>query len=140
MSTRASGMKRMNWPTFSRGPQIVAFVLACGVMGAMLFSPTQQLLVQKQRLAEMSAEKAKVEATNETLEARIGRLKDPDFIEQQAREQAGLVRPGETLYVTMQPSETQQNRKKAQKRAAKKAAAVEPEPGLVESFVQFMGF
>lgn len=132
-------MKRVNWPAFSRGPQIVAFALACAVMASMLFGPTQQLLEQKQRLAEMAAEKEKVEATNETLVARIDRLKDPDFIEQQAREQAGLVRPGETLYVTMQPSKNQQKRKDAKKQA-RTAVAPEPEPGLIESFVIFLGF
>lgn len=108
-------------------------------MGSMLWGPTQQLLIQKQRLAEMSNEKIRVESTNEQLESRIDRLKDPDFVEQQAREQAGLVRPGETLYITMQPTDSQKKRRQAQRRAARKVAPPEPEPGLIESFIGFLG-
>ncbi|MGI8775733.1 MAG: FtsB family cell division protein [Actinomycetota bacterium] len=132
-------MKRLSWPEFGRGPQVVAILLACGLMGSMLWGPTQQLLIQKQRLAEMSNEKSRVESTNEKLESRIERLKDPDFVEQQAREQAGLVRPGETLYITMQPTDTQKKRRKAERRATRKAAPPESEPGLIESFISFLG-
>ena len=105
----------------------------------MLIGPTQQLLVQRQRLAEMAHEKARVEATNQRLEERIARLKDPDFIEQQARASAGLVRPGEVLYVTMQPGEAQKKRKNAERRAAETKVVREPQPGLLESFITFMG-
>jgi cell division protein FtsB len=127
-------------PRLGRGPQVIAALLVLGVLGAMLVEPTRQLLLQKDRLSSVAQQLNGLESTNTKLEERIDRLKDPDFIEQKAREQAGLVRPGETLYVVVPPSADKLEAKREARKRAKQAAVPEPEPGLVESFLSFVGF
>lgn len=136
MASNGSALKSSAW--LGRGPQIVAVALVVGLLGAMAIEPTRQLLAQRDRIDDMSGDLSKVETTNEKLRARIARLQDPDYIEQQAREQAGLVMPGEIAYRVMAPSEDVLERKEAKR--AKAVAPPPPEPGLMESFLDFLGF
>ena len=106
----------------------------------MLVEPTRQLMQQKERLSASAEQLEGLESTNSKLERRIERLQDPDFIEQKAREQAGLVRPGETLYVVVPPSADKLEAKREERQRAAEAAAPEPEPGVVERFLTFVGF
>ena len=122
-------------PRLGLGPQIVIVVLVVGLFGALAIEPTRQLLDQRERLAGMSSDLSQVEQSNENLEARIDRLKNPDFLEQRARA-LGLVREGETTYIVMPPSKT---RSKAKRAKAARADQPPPAPGLVESFFQFVG-
>ena len=121
-------------PRLGAGPQIVIVVLIVGLFGALAIEPTRQLLQQRERLAGMSSDLRTVERSNEKLEARIDRLKDPDFLEQRARS-LGLVRPGETTYIVMPPSDSGRNRK----RKADRRPEPPPPPGVIESFLQFIG-
>jgi len=121
-------------PRIGIGPQIVVVVLVVGLFGALAVEPTRQLIEQRDRLAAMSNDLEQVERSNVRLEARIDRLKDPDFLEQRARA-LGLVRAGETTYIVMPPSE---KRSKAERRKASKVEPP-PEPGLLESFLRFVG-
>ena len=122
-------------PRLGLGPQIVIVVLVVGLFGALAIEPTRQLLDQRERLAGMSSDLSQVEQSNEKLEARIDRLKNPDFLEQRARA-LGLVREGETTYIVMPPSKT---RSKAKRAKVARADQPPPAPGLVESFFQFVG-
>ena len=121
-----------------RGPGIVAFLLVVGLLFAMAIEPTRQLLAQRARVDAMETDLAKIERLNGQLATRIDRLKDPDYIEQQARAQAGLVRPGEIPYVVMPPSDG--TRSTASQKREKPAAPSPPDPGVVESFLDFIGF
>jgi cell division protein FtsB len=120
-----------------RGPGIVAFLLVLGLLLAMAIEPARQLLAQRERVDVMETDLAKIERLNDRLEARIDRLQDPDYIEQRARSQAGLVRPGEIPYVVMPPSDGTRS-----DRAVKSETqpAPPPDPGVVESFLDFIGF
>jgi cell division protein FtsB len=133
---RAFAMRRIRLPRLGVGPQIVAVLLVLGLFGAMAIEPTRQLMEQRERIAGMAQELGKVERSNRKLAARIRRLRDPDFIEQRAREQVGLVRPGEVTYVVMPPSRSRSGRKR-------RPRAHEPvpvrEPGFLEGLVQFIG-
>ena len=122
-------------PRLGPGPQIVIVVLIVGLFGALAIEPTRQLLQQRERLSGMSQDLDQVERSNEKLEARIDKLKNPDFLEQRARS-LGLVRSGETTYIVMPPSGGAKKDKKAK---ARRAATPPPEPGLLESFFQFIG-
>lgn len=133
-------VRRLRLPRLGRGPQVIAAVLVLGVLGAMLIEPTRQLMEQKERLSQSAAQLGGLESTNAKLERRIDRLQDPDFIEQKAREQAGLVRPGETLYVVVPPSEDKLEARRNKRQKAKAEVAPEPEPGVVERFLTFVGF
>lgn len=130
---RAAAAPRFRMPRLGRSPQIVAFILVVGLVGAMGIQPTRRLLDQRVRISSMASELAEVQAGNEHLESQIARLNDPDYLEQRARA-FGLVRPGETTYVVMPPSE-------AEKAKRKRAAPVEPPapPGFVDSLLHFLG-
>jgi cell division protein FtsB len=133
---RALAMRRIRLPRLGAGPQIVAVLLVLGLFGAMAIEPTRQLMAQRERIAGMAQELGRVERSNRRLEARVRRLRDPDFIEQRAREQVGLVRPGEVTYVVMPPS-----RERAGRRRVPRAEEPVPvrEPGFLEGLVDFIG-
>lgn len=124
-------------PVLRRGPQVVAGLLLIGLLVAMATKPLMQLSTQKDRIEQMAGDLSRVERENAELEDRIVRYKDPDYIEQKAREQAGLVRPGEILYITMPPSKAKPGRRS--EAAAKAASEVPPEEDLVQRFLEFTG-
>ncbi len=118
------------------GPQVVVFLLVMGLFGALAIEPTRQLIEQRKRIDGMAADFAQVQRSNERLEARVERLKDPDFLEQRARTQVGLVRPGETTFIVMPPS----RRSESDKAARRRRAEPPPEPpGFIEGFIDFLG-
>ena len=129
------GGKKVRLPSLGTGPQIVALLLILGLLGAMAIEPTRQLIEQRERINGMSNDLSQIQRSNQRLDGRIERLKDPDFLEQRARD-IGLVRPGETAYVVMPPS-----RSRAKQDAAKKPArtAPPPQPGFIHGFLDFVG-
>ncbi len=139
MSQQATGT-RLRLPSWRRGPQIVAVVLVFALLVAMAIQPTRQLVAQKERIATMTATLDKLERMNDRLERRIQRFQDPDFLEQQARQQAGLVRPGEIPYVVVPPSAEQRAKRLEARQKALAAEIVQPRPGIIESFLEFVGF
>ncbi|CAN5604676.1 hypothetical protein BH24ACT26_BH24ACT26_14990 [soil metagenome] len=123
--------------TLGVGPQVVAVLLVVVLAGAMAIQPTRQLLAQRNRIAQMTAELRRTETLNRRLEIYLTRLNDPDYIEQQARAQLGLVRPGETTYVVMPPAK---RAGKDRRRAALRARPSRPAPpGFVERLLDFIG-
>ena len=127
-------------PRLGIGPQVVITILVLGLLGAMAIEPTRQLLEQRERISTMATDLANIERSNKRLEARIERLNDPDFLEQRAREQIGLVRPGETAIVVMPPSKRMAAKKDPSKRVKRVAP---PRPGpetFFEGFLNFVGF
>jgi cell division protein FtsB len=126
-----------DFPKFGRGPQIVAVILVLGLFGAMAIEPTRQLLDQRTRISTMAEELGKVQEGNAQLEAQIARLNNADYIEQRAREQMGLVRPGETTYVVMPPSNQEKRAEQRRHKAPVKAEPPAP-PGFVESAIHFI--
>src|SRR5690554_938523 len=49
-------------------------------------------------LSEINQEISQVKATNEQMQKEVERLHSPDYLEQMAREELGMVRPGELLF------------------------------------------
>jgi cell division protein FtsB len=117
------------------GPGLVVFLLVLGLLAAMAIEPTLELMQQNERIARMKAELQAIESTNERLERRIGRLDDPDFLEQKAREQIGLVRPDETTYLVVPPSRERSRPKKEKD----PAPPPPPEPGFIDGLLEFVG-
>lgn len=59
----------------------------------------------QQRIDEQKAENAKLRARNETLSAEVEDLKHGDeAIEERARSELGLIKPGETFYQVVDPA------------------------------------
>ena len=81
------------------GPALVVLVLVGILFVAVL--PTRTLLQQRRDTRAATAELRELRERNEALEERAQRLRDPREIEQLAREQYGLVRPGEEPYVVL---------------------------------------
>jgi cell division protein FtsB len=132
--------RKFKLPTMGAAPQIVVFLLVIGLVGAMAIEPTRQLLEQRDRIAGMESDLHRLERSNDQLETRIQRLNDPDFLEQLAREQAGLVRPGETAYVVMPPSRQTQQEKLARILARRPPPPPPPPPGVIEGFLEFISW
>lgn len=85
---------------------ILAAILLVLVVTAV--PPTRQLAVQRQRI---EAERQKLEwlhQENARLAITLERLRDPDHLEILAREQLGLVRPGEIAYLMVAPEEAEE--------------------------------
>lgn len=123
--------------SFGIGTQLVAVVLVVGLAGAMAIQPTRQLIEQRRRISEMTEDLSRIEHANARLAAAAARLQDPYFLEQQAREQIGLVRPGETTYVVMPPSRRARGRPGARPRPG----PVEPSrPHYLERLIAFIGW
>jgi cell division protein FtsB len=127
--------RRFRLPSLGVGPQVVALLLVLGLLGAMAIEPTRQLIEQRRRIAGMTSDLEQIQRSNRRLDARIGRLRNPDFLEQRARD-LGLVRPGETAYVVMPPSRSKARAERAEKPAP---APVRKEPGFISGFLSFIG-
>ncbi len=125
---------RLRLPKLGIALQVVIVLLVVGLAGAMAVEPTRQLLEQRDRIQTMTTQLHELERSNRRLERRITKLNDPDFIEQQARAQIGLVRPGEVAFHVLPPS----GRKASRARKALVPAPPEP-PTFVESLVAFIG-
>lgn len=135
---RALALGRLRPPRLGIGPQVVITLLVLGLLGAMAIEPTRQLLTQRERISGMAQDLDALQRSNDRLAARIDRLRDPDFLEQRAREQIGLVRPGETAIVVMPPSKKMHD---SEPKRAKRS--IKPEPpkalGFIDGFLNFVG-
>ena len=143
---------RIKPPHMGLVSQFVIVLLVVALMGAMAIEPVRQMLEQRELIGGMKSELNEVERSNTELRERIRRLNDADFIEQRAREQIGLVRPGEIPFVVMPAGESAKSKRKQNKKEKKDAAAeaeakapaakapAEDEPGFVENVLNFIGF
>lgn len=132
--------RRIRLPSFGIGAQVIALVLVLGLVSAMAIQPTRELLAQQHRITATARELHRTERVNRRLDERIARLNDPDFIEQQARAEIGLVRPGEIPYVVM-PKPHQGPQVRGHKHAAKRNQhnAAPKQDGAIEGFLHFLG-
>jgi len=89
--------RRLAWPS-------VIAVATLAVVFVGIF-PTRTYLDQRQRISAASAELEQLEATNAEMQARLDRLDTDEEIERVAREQYGLVKPGEEVYRVMPAQE-----------------------------------
>jgi cell division protein FtsB len=79
-------------------------LLGALVLGVVLLTPPfENYLVARQRVAVLEQQARALEAENLRLERRITDLDDPLTVELLARQQQGLVRPGEVPYVLLAP-------------------------------------
>ena len=123
-------------PRLGLGPQIFVFLLILGLLGAMAIEPTRKLMDQRSRIEQATQELGEVNRSNQRLQARIDRLRDPDYVDQLARSQAGLVKPGEIAFVVMPPGRNAPPPRKPAKPVVK---APPPEPSFVQSLLHFIG-
>ncbi len=75
--------------------------IVIGALAVTGIAPAQQMYDQKQLIETEKQKLAALTERNQTLQDRLDRSKDPAYMEKLAREQLGLVRPGETSYVVI---------------------------------------
>jgi cell division protein FtsL len=75
------------------------------VLGWALYSPLKIQYQETREQARLEAELASLQERNEGLSAQVERLKTPEGVEEVARESLGMVKPGENLYVVIDPAE-----------------------------------
>jgi len=81
-----------------------ALLIGAIVLGvALLTPPFENYVLSRQRVAILEQQALALDAENQRLERRLSDLEDPVTIELLAREQQGLVRPGEVPYVLIPP-------------------------------------
>jgi cell division protein FtsB len=92
-------------PRRARGPLIPIAVI--GAIALLAWSMYPALKVQYEtgrRLAGLERQYKDLSDRNRVLRAQVADLKTPEGVEKAARESLGLVRPGENVYVVMDPS------------------------------------
>jgi cell division protein FtsB len=103
MTERTDPRRRVKRP---RRGVLVALVLAglvAGVLGGVF--PFRQMFAHHRQVDAAEQQLADLQASNADLEAEIAKLQSPVEIERIAREEFGLVRPGERSYVVETPEE-----------------------------------
>ena len=63
------------------------------------YEQRQQIVVERETLAQLKQE-------NQALQSRLDRLKDPAYAEKLVREELGLARPGDSVFVMPETSES----------------------------------
>ncbi len=91
-------------------PRRAAWLVGAGVLGLSLLSSAQavfRLYHLGRQVAELEHRRDVLLAENRRLRQELRRLQDPAYVERLAREQLGLVRPGEIAVVLVpRPSPT----------------------------------
>lgn len=80
-----------------------ALAITLAVILVMAISPARQLYAQQSRIDSAEAKLKLLREENGRLEQRLERLKDSEYVEKLAREELGMVRPGEISYVVVPP-------------------------------------
>ncbi len=101
MSGRAvTGLRRI---ASGDRPFALALFGLVALLAAMLVGPLQDFTAASERVERLEADRRLFQARVDQLEQRRARLRDPEEVELIAREQLGLVMPGEIPYVVIRP-------------------------------------
>jgi cell division protein DivIC len=84
--------------TSARAAVLLALLLTVLMLA---ISPLRALLVARDELDGLRRQARVLEVENAALQDRISDLRDPSYLERLARECLGMVRPGETAFVTV---------------------------------------
>lgn len=86
-------------------PYLVVMAVVLAISGVMLAAPVDRLLESRERVQLLERKQALLDEEIRRLEARAADLRDREHIELLAREQLGLVKPGEVPYVVVTPED-----------------------------------
>ena len=102
-TSRSSGRPSSGRVSLSRSISLLAVTLALAAVVVLFVAvyPTQALLDQQDESKETAAELRAVEEENLQLEQRVAELQTDAAIEQLARDEYGLVYPGEEAYAIL---------------------------------------
>lgn len=106
--------------TITKRPTLLLVVALFLVIGAAFLTqliPYRQIVESNRQVATAREQLATLETENRLLSADVAALETPEEIEKLAREKLGYARPGETVYVVLDPPEA--------------AVVVDPAPDVV---------
>ena len=89
----------------SRPLKVVLYAAFIGLLLASYVTPLQQLLEDKSRITTLQADLEKMEKDNAAKKRLTEELETAAGVERAARERYGMIKPGETVYLI--PDETQ---------------------------------
>jgi cell division protein FtsB len=121
-----------------RAVAFVGLLVVLGVAVAALVAPVRQLVTQERRVADTRRQISDFETSNGELSRRIRTLESDVEIERLAREDLGLVRPGEEPYVLVpgdpaaEPPPSTELRRPEPLPKSKSRAATVPEPVVTQ--------
>lgn len=78
---------------------LVFFILISLVIAYNLLKQIAETLDSSKRLGRVVDEIKKLEVKNKELKKTLEEIKSPEFVEEQARNKLGLVKPGETMVI-----------------------------------------
>lgn len=81
-------------------------LLVVGALAVTGLAPARRAYEQRQQIAAEREKLAELTAENQELQSRLRRLQDPAFVEKVVREELGLARPGDTVYVMPEQPES----------------------------------
>lgn len=85
------------------GARIGFLALLAGAFSIAAIGPARQAVEQRRAIEVEQRKLAALTAGNARLAQELQRLNDQEYLEKEAREQLGLVRPGETSYIVERP-------------------------------------
>ncbi|MGH2773467.1 MAG: FtsB family cell division protein [Actinomycetota bacterium] len=83
--------------------RIAVLTIILGVLSLGAATPARQAIRQKRLLDAEEQQLVALRRENARLQQRLERLSDPDHLEKRAREELGVVKPGEIAYVIDPP-------------------------------------
>jgi cell division protein FtsB len=86
------------------GRAAILAVVVCAIAMSLAY-PVREYISGRRSIAELEAEKARVEAERQALLARDKQADDPNWIKKTAKERLHYCGPGEKCYVVMEPDQ-----------------------------------
>ncbi len=97
----------MNFETFFKKAMILLLIIVIIIFSFRLFMNMRKVNEMEQRLDRLSQEYEEKIEQNQELKEEIERVKSPAYVEKVAREELGLVKPGEILLIPVEEDEQQ---------------------------------
>jgi cell division protein FtsL len=97
----------MNFETFFKKAMILLLIIVIVIFSFRLFLNMRKVNQMEERLNRITQEYEEKIEENQNLKEEIERVKSPAYIEKVAREELGLVKPGEILLIPVEEDEQQ---------------------------------
>lgn len=79
-------------------PRAVVLIAILLVLGISAFAPVRNFLAQRDEIDRLEQQVNDLQADRTHLERELERIRDPEYVEQIARQCLGMVRPGEIAF------------------------------------------
>jgi cell division protein FtsB len=98
VSVRGRVIERTRPRLTGRAAALLVVVL---LLAFFAISPVRELLADRAKVADLERQAQMLEDANAGLRAEMAKLHDPNELERLARECLGMVKPGETVFITV---------------------------------------